>query len=59
MTEFLDQRAAVAGGAVKLDGCMGDVEFMCQLVFDPVEQTLAIPVIVRLNLHMRRQGEDM
>jgi hypothetical protein len=28
VTQFLDQRAAVAGGAIELNGGMGDMEFV-------------------------------
>jgi len=59
MAQILDQRGTVAGGTVKLDGGMGYVEAVLQLVLDAVQQLTALPVIGRLDFDMGREGEDM
>ena len=41
MLQLLYQRAAVAGGTIKLDCSMGDVELVRQLMFNPMEQGLS------------------
>ena len=38
VVQFLHQRATIAAGTIKLDGGMGDMKFVCQLMFYLVEQ---------------------
>jgi hypothetical protein len=59
MVQLLDQRAAAAGGTVKLDGGVGDVETVLQFMLDAVQQLAALPVIGRLDLDMGREGQDV
>jgi hypothetical protein len=37
VVKLFDERAAVAGGAIKLNGGMGDMEFVRQFMLNPVE----------------------
>ena len=59
VAQFFQQRAAVAAGAVELDGGMGYMELMGQGMLDPVQQFIPFGPVVRQNLHMGRQGRYM
>ena len=54
--QLLDQWAAVAGGAVKLDSGMGDMKVVLQFVLDSMQQPAALSIIGRVYFDMSRQG---
>lgn len=52
MAQLLYQRTAVTTGTIKLDSCVGDMEFVCQFMLNPVEKALPLTIMFRFNFHM-------